>query len=468
MQGTCLRLVVTGLVGVAMLAGGPPAAAAAAATLDPGFGDGGLLQFPVESAETALGAAAQDGGLAVSGGTSVQLLGPTGGAGEAFGGVGSLTVPAAVDRTFALGGFTVDAKGRLLVVGSSLYPQAENPSPTREGGGLAFAPAVSRVLRFLPSGGLDPSFGQGGVVETDLGLPAPRGTEGRPLGLRPAVRATGIATGPQGQIVVTGDTVVHLGRACGRNAYAPGVFSAGFVARLGEDGTLDAAFGRGGVAGGHRPDELPLAAGSIKEPVIGPAGTVTYRSSAVNPCSRETSHFGIGQLTATGKARGAFGKKGATVGTYRALAAGPDGTVVALAEPPRRRGENFRARVTEIAPDGKPERSFGKGGSTTVRFGARAEPLLSSITVDDQGWVLVGGVMGTGKGEAIVLLRLSTAGRPNASFGQGGKVITKVSGLYGPSALFFDGQGRLVTDELWKNALKGRGGLVVARYLLSN
>ena len=467
MRRVCLRLILTSVLGVAMSAGGAPAAAAAAATLDPGFGNGGLRQFPAERAKTALGAAAQDGSLVVSGGTSVQLLSPTGGTGEVFGGVGSLTVPAVVGRTFALGGFTVDPQGRLLVVGSSLYPQDENPSPEREGGTLAFEPAALRILRFLPSGGLDPSFGQGGTVETDLGLPAPKGTDGHSIGSRPALRATGVTVDPQGRIDITGGSIVHLGRACLRNSFAPGVFPAGFVVRLGEDGALDPAFGRGGVAGGRRLDELPLAAEAIEEPVVGPAGTVTYRSSAINPCSRSTSHFGIGQLTATGKARGAFGKHGAMVGSYRALAGGPDGSVFALSEMPRRRGQKIRARVKEIAPDGRPDGSFGKGGSAVLTLGPRGEPLLNSMTVDGRGRVLVGGVTRIGKAKSIVLLRLSATGRWQMNFGPMGKVTTRAPGLDGPSALFFDPQGRLVTVDQY-NVLNGRGGLVVARYLLSN
>jgi hypothetical protein len=152
----------------------------------------------------------------------------------------------------------------------------------------------------------------------------------------------------------------------------------------------------------------------------------------------------------------------------RGLAGGPDGSVVALTNVPHRRGQNFRARVTEIAPDGRPDGSFGKDGSMTLTLGLHGEPLLTSMTVDGQGRVLVGGVTGAGKRASIVLLRLSAQGRQQMNFGPMGKVATRAPGLYGPSALFFDRQGRLVTVDQYSNALKGRGGLVVARYLLSN
>lgn len=441
------------------------------ATPDPGFGNGGLLQFPAEGAETALGAAAEDGSLVVSGGASMQLLGPTGGPGEVFGGVGSLAVPAVAGRTLALGGFTVDRQGRLLVVGSSLYPPDENPSPEREGGTLAFEPAALRILRLLPGGGLDPSFGQGGVVETGLGLAPPRGTDGRRLGSHPSLLPSAVAVDPQGHIIVTGAAAVRLGETCKPDSFAAAAVDAGFVARFTEGGATDAGFGRDGLFGGRALSENPLGAEGIGEPLAGPGGGITYLSTGAYACRRDRSHLGVAQLTPRGQTRKAFGRKEAVVGLYRALTEEPDGSVVALAEVPRRReGESFRAQVIRVAPDGRRDRTFGKGGRATVRLGPGFSTTLDSVVVDGRGRIVVGGTLGSSEGRSIVLLRLSARGRREASFGPHGRVATKVSLLapFGASDLFFDPQGRLVTVHQYAEPSKGRSGLVVARYLLRN
>ena len=356
-----------------------------------------------------------------------------------------------------------------MVVGSSFYPEAENASPMREGGTLAFEPAVLRILRFLPDGSLDPSFGQGGVFESDLGLPAPRATDGRRrLGSHAAVRATGVTVDSQGRVVVTGDAVIRLGRSCERNSFAPGVISAGFVARLGEDGAPDLTFGRGGLVGGRDLEELPLGAEVIEEPVVGPTGVITYRSSAIYRCAKDKSHIGIAQLTQTGEVRSVFGKKGALVGRYRAITGGSEGSVFALAEVPRREDEKFKAEVTQIASDGRPSGSFGTDGRATVTLGTGVGGLLNSITVDGQGRILVGGTYGVGKGGSMILLRLSAAGRQQMNFGPRGRIAIRVPGLGEPSALFFDSQGRLISVHSYVDTAKDRSGLVVARYLLRN
>jgi uncharacterized delta-60 repeat protein len=82
------------------------------------------------------------------------------------------------------------------------------------------------VVRLLPDGTLDPTFGTGGVVVTDLGASTND-------------IAYGGALQADGSIVVCGDSVPSLA-----------------VARYLPDGTLDAAFGSGGVATISAADEL--------------------------------------------------------------------------------------------------------------------------------------------------------------------------------------------------------------------
>ncbi|MBA3866137.1 MAG: hypothetical protein H0X42_07305 [Solirubrobacterales bacterium] len=398
----------------------------------------------------------------------MQVVNSQGGVGEAFGGAGSLTLPPAAGDKFELGDFTIDPHGRLLVVGTSLFPESENPSPFLENGSRAFRPRVLRILRFLPGGHLDPTFGQGGVVETDLGLPPPLGTDGEPLGTHPSVYATGLAVDPQGEIVVTGGAVVRLGESCEHDSFAPVAVSAGFVARLTGSGAPDPGFGDDGLVGGRDLGENPLGAETIGDPVVGPGGGITYLSSGAYVCERGRSHLGVAQLTPNGRTRKAFGKRGAIVGRFKALVAGSHGSVFALAEEPRHEKDPVKARLLRIAPNGGLDRTFGQHGQTTVKLGPSFATTLDSLAVDGRGRILVGGTLGSPEGRSIVLLRVSARGGWETNFGPHGRVATRVRHLarFGSSDLFFDPKNRLVTVHQYAEALRGRSGLVVARYLL--
>ncbi|HEY2056333.1 MAG TPA: hypothetical protein VGH14_20580 [Solirubrobacterales bacterium] len=458
---------------MALLAPGASQAAGSVrpgAVLDPSFGVAGVLRLPSESSFTAHGTSTQSGTLLVSGGSSVQLLNDLGGAGEAFGSIGSLTLPPATGDQFELSGFTIDKQGRLLVVGTSLFPESENPSPFLENGSRAFRPGVLRILRFLPDGDLDPSFGHEGVVETGLGLPAPRGTDGRRLGSHASVVPSGVTVDAQGRIIVTGAAAVRLGEACEHDSFAAAAVDAGFVARFTESGTPDTSFGRNGLFGGHALSENPLGAEGIGEAIVSPGGAITYLSTGAYACDRDRSHFGLAQLTPSGRTRTAFGKKGGIVGSYRAVAGESDGSIVALAEVPRRREkESFTARLIRVAPGGKLDSAFGRGGRATVTLGPGFSTTLDSLAIDGRRRVIIGGTLGTPKGRSIVLLRVSGHGIWEKNFGPHGRVATRERqlGQYGSSDLFFDPEGRLVTVHQYAEE-NGRSGLVVARYLPRN
>jgi hypothetical protein len=163
-----------------------------------------------------------------------------------------------------------------------------------------------------------------------------------------------------------------------------------------------------------------------------------------------------------------FGRKGAIVGPFKALAGGSHGSVFALAEEPRHEKDPVKARVIRIAPDGKSDRAFGRDGQTTVKLGPSFGTTLDLLAVDGRGRILVGGTLGRPEGRSIVLLRVSARGRWETNFGPHGRVATRVRHLaqFGSSDLFFDPQGRLLTVHQYAEELKGRSGLLVACYLM--
>jgi hypothetical protein len=439
-----------------------------AAVLDRSFGGGGMAVLRSDfEPSTAYGASTRSGTLLVSGGESIDLLNDAGGPGGAFGGARSLVFPAVTNREFEFGAFTLDQQGRLVVVGSSTYPEAENPSPVGEFGLPAFKPSSLRIMRFLPGGAPDRSFGEDGVVETDLGLPPPRAAEGR-IGTHPSVRATGITVDGQGRIVVTGGAVQRLAGACERGGFSPAVYRAGLIARFHENGARDSSFGSAGLVGGRNPEQVPLGDGSLVEPEVGPTGTITYRSAQIYRCFGNKE--GVGQVGPTGHARRSFGKNGALLGRYTAITGRADGAVITLAETPREEEPFFKGRVREFGPDGRPVESFGRNGETTVRVVTEPVSTLNSLAVDRHGRILVGGFLEADKRRSMVLMRLSASGDWQKNFGPGGRVATPVGHqreLVGPdSSLFFDPRGRLLMVQPWQNPPKGTVGLLVARYLL--
>lgn len=471
MRGRAGALAAIGLVLLA-LCGAQSAAAAPGAVLDPSFGTAGELRLPGALASDASAVPIPGGGLLVSSGSGIQVLNDAGGPGEAFGAVGSLPLPPASGGEFVVTDLTVDTFGRLLVVGETSFPGSENPSPPLDGGGSVFRPSVVRIVRLLPDGALDPSFGHGGVVETDLGLPPPRDVDGRRVGSHPAIEPTGIAIDPRGRIVITGAVVVRLSDACrGRDRVAPVADSAGFVARLEENGELDRGLGTAGVVGGRGVAKSPLGAAGLGDPAIDPVGGITVRATSAYACGYRHSHPGLARLTPDGPPSRGFGKNGTIYGPYRALIGKPNGTIFALAEVPRPRPEkeDFRARLirNQFLQAGPFDPAFGRDGQVTVKLGPGYATDLDSLAIDPDGRILVGGRIGIGDKSSLVLLRVSEDGRWERGLGPHGRVVTPTPGLveYGGTAMFFDPQGRLVVVRLYSGA--GGSGLLIARYLLS-
>ena len=445
-----------------------------AAVLDPTFGGDGLVTLPGETLGwTAYGAATPNGDVIVSGGPTLRLFTSSGDPAESFGEAGTVSPPPPEGGDFAPSDFALDSEGRLLVVGTSRFPADDGFEPPIE-------PSAVRILRFLPDGLPDPTFGQSGVIETDFGLPPPR-DDGRALQPDASMEATGIAVDPQGRIVVTGSADIHLGQSCVHDIFRPVAVSAAFLARLTENGALDSSFDGDGIVGGRSLDETPLRAESVGEPTLGPSGAITYRSTVISACPKDHGRWGVAQLTPDGRTRKGLGRKGAVGGYFTALAGEPDGSVVALARMGWTGGEAFRARLIRIGPAGEVDRSFGHHGRTVVKLGSVWGNEPDSLAVDARGRILLGGTLVTSKRKgapngklvrrqrsSILMVRLSAAGRQEMNFGPSGRVAASFPGLvpFGPSDLVLDPGGRAVTVHRYETGEVS--GLVLARYLLRN
>jgi uncharacterized delta-60 repeat protein len=126
-------------------------------TLDQSFGDGGLVWLKYPGAQVGGVAVQADGKIIVVGATQagfavIRLL-ATGALDTTWGTNGLVTT--LIGSTGFYSAVALQADGKIVATGGALFA-----------GGTDFA-----LARYLTDGGLDPSFGDGGVTTTDFGPP---------------------------------------------------------------------------------------------------------------------------------------------------------------------------------------------------------------------------------------------------------------------------------------------------------
>ena len=264
-------------------------------------------------------------------------------------------------------------------------------------------------------GALDPSFGRGGTVLTDLGAAVGRA----------------VAVQADGKIVVAGSA----------HAKARADFA---LVRYTTTGKLDASFGRGGKVltdlGARSVDQAGavavqadgkiVAAGKSGEEVWGQFALVRYTTGG-----NLDANFGRGGKVLSG---GAI----ADIGTASALAVQKDGKI--LAAVPSYNPSVNPFELVRYTAGGKPDKSFGRGGTVLTDLGETA--WASAVALQQDGKIVAAGSAGEniGAGENFALARYTASGKLDASFGSGGKVLTDLGGKDVPSAVAVQGDGKIV------------------------
>lgn len=110
--------------------------------------------------------------------------------------------------------------------------------------------------------------------------------------------------------------------------------------------------------------------------------------------------------------------------------------------------DDGRAVALRVSADGVPDASFGTNGWATIAQ-PLANPELRSMTIDARGRVVLAGRYASGGLGQPLLVRFTTAGQADASFGGAGHVIVSTlpdpaDGGWGANALVADHDGSLV------------------------
>jgi uncharacterized delta-60 repeat protein len=309
-------------------------------------------------------------------------------------------------------------------VGESVNDLVLQPDGKIVVGGFRTVPAGGTnfvLARYLADGSLDPSFGSGGFVVTDL-----------PASVFESVCS--LAVQPDGKIIAAGMSGGQSG------SYFCGFGVRGFtLVRYQPDGTVDGSFGAGGVvtsfggsqfgagvrdlvltshgrfvAGGvtwvDGVGERAALAGYLEDgsldPAFGTGGLVVSNRSVsdeIRGLERQTDgklvaagstsnlELLITRYAANGQSDTSFGTNGAVIdgrafgGSFAVdVALQPNGKIVAVG----RNGFGGLLVVLRLLPDGANDSSFGSDGLVTTPFGALA---VGAVAVDPRGGILVGG-----------------------------------------------------------------------------
>lgn len=310
------------------------------------------------------------------------------------------------------------------------------------------------LVRYNPDGSLDPGFGENGVVHTDF--------------FGPLEAAFGVVQQSDGKLVAAGFSAACIS-ACGTTSE---VFDSNFaLARYNLDGSLDTTFnntGRsmvffeGGLLEGAtgvvlQPDGRMVAAGESNGT---PDGTGDFAFIRLNPDgSLDTSFGSLG-----GGALIPF-SEGATDAANAALVIQPDNKLVAGGFSNSAGDPDFA--LVRLNPDGRLDTSFGLlGGRALISFGTGRVESVLALTIQPGGRLVAGGFSQTGGDSDFALARFNPDGSLDASFGPLGRRLTPFSAgsIDSAAALAIAPDGKLVAAG-GSNA-GGDFDFALARYFL--
>ena len=264
---------------------------------------------------------------------------------------------------------------------------------------------ISPQVAQAAAGDLDPTFGVGGTLMTDIN----RSTD----------IANAVAVQADGKLVVVGQTYKQ-------NDYSNEDF---VVARYNTDGTLDNTFGRGGKV---RTD-FPGLAAVPSAVVIQPDGKIVVAGGAF-PLFTFAGDFKVVRYNPNGSLDRSFGSGGIVTTTFPEgsyafdVALQPDGKIIAAGTvfvnfiPGESSNTDFA--LARYNQDGTPDATFGNGGQVSTDFLGFEDDAFSVLIQPDGKIVAVGSANDPATFYDFAAVRYFSNGTIDTTFGVAGKVRT--------------------------------------------
>lgn len=300
----------------------------------------------------------------------------------------------------------VQPDGKVVVVGSTLSADYTNSD---------FA-----VVRYLPSGALDTTFGTGGKVMTGIGT-------GNDIAFDVAIQA-------DGKIVVAGET----NDSAGSNANFA-------VVRYNANGTLDTTFNTTGkvVTGIGSLDDYATCIGVQSDGKI-VVGGYTYISA-------DSTNFALARYNSNGALDTAFNTTGKVstdlggVEVAEALTVQASGKILVAGFTSNVAGDYANNALVRYNANGSLDTTFNTTGKVITNMGPTYN-YIDAIAVQADGKIVTAGSMVEA---GVGVARYTTSGVLDTSFNGSGKIITPFTGA---------GEG----DVVHSVAVQGDGKIVVA------
>jgi len=229
------------------------------------------------------------------------------------------------------------------------------------------------------------------------------------------------------------------------------------LARYNANGSLDASFGSGGKV--TTPIRSRSGASAI---VLQPDGKIV---AAGRTFSGNDSRFALARYDADGLLDSTFGSGGTVTTAFgpgyvsaHALALEPNGKIVAAGI-----GSSDFA-LARYNPDGSLDAEFGDGGKVRTAFDSEgSDDRIEALVLQPDGRIVAVGWTDSGENYDFALARYEVDGRPDPTFGRGGKMTTAI----GPNHDFAFALARLPDGKLlaagWSEQTSGES-LTLVRY----
>lgn len=396
---------------------------------DPSFGRGGIATFDAPEGQQDLEAIAlqSDGRIVCVGGYDaddfiVVRYNADGSLDQSFGTAGCITTDfgGRKDRARAVG---IQADGKIVVGGSA-------------NDGVDFA-----LARYKPDGTLDDKFGASGKVLVDFGS-------------NNLDMINDLVIHPDGRILAVGQSTPTPSRY----PTSPQTFFA--LARFDVDGDLDATFGTNGTQQtdfGPSADVIQAVALDSRGKILAAGYTGGVSGPMAMALARYDSH---GELD---ESFGSAGKVTTDIGNLDEAAfdviVQSDGRIVLAGNTTTHNGYHFA--LVRYQTNGDVDPGFGAAGVVTTDFG-RANSGAVAVAIQYDERIVAVGLTGN---NAFGLARYETNGSLDQRFGNGGKLIATIDGFSfaQPSSLAIQKDGRIAVGGFARDSTGDRFAL--ARFL---